>query len=261
MHKKYLPFIFNLLAIGLFALMLSACNQQTPSTGHESGPTYWVQKAIGAHGGEGYNQLDVSFDFRNIHYTGVRDHGHFRYTRQFEKDGNTILDELSNEGFSRHINDSLAKVPDSMATKYSASVNSVWYFALLPKGLDNPAVLLKDLGNSEINGSPYQKIEVRFKEEGGGEDFEDVFIYWIHHQQFTVDYLAYSYNEDDGLGIRFRVAQNARKIGGIRWQDYLNYKADPNQWELTQLDQGFVDGKLELLSEINLENIEVKIPD
>ncbi|MEO1451168.1 MAG: DUF6503 family protein [Bacteroidota bacterium] len=169
-------FAVNILLISALLILGMACQstdqQETASTLTSS---EWIRNAISHHGGEAYQQAEISLDFRDIHYTAELNHGAFTYTRTFSREGQTFHDQLNNDGFIRFIDDQIAAVPDSMATKYSASVNSVWYFALLPYGLDNPAVISKDLGRVEIKGAPYQKIEVRFKEEGGGEDFEDVF--------------------------------------------------------------------------------------
>ena len=66
-------------------------------------------------------------------------------------------------------------------------------------------------------------LKVTFKEEGGGEDFQDEYRYWINQKNHEIDYLAYNYLTDGG-GTRFRRAINKRKIVGIFFQDYVNYK-------------------------------------
>jgi len=50
-------------------------------------------------------------------------------------------------------------------------------------------------------------LEVTFKEEGGGEDHEDKFMYWVNTQDYRIDYMAYSYCEED-CGYRFRESEN-----------------------------------------------------
>jgi hypothetical protein len=72
-----------------------------------------------------------------------------------------------------------------------------------------------------------------------------------------MDYFAYSY-ESDGGGIRFREAINPRKIGGILWQDYVNYKPADETVSLDTLESMFISGTLEKLSEIKMENITVR---
>lgn len=216
-----------------------------------------IRKSIEISGGNKIGTSVIEFDFRDAHYKAKRDDGKYEFIR-FSKDSvNSILDYLTNSGFKRTINDSLVTVADSMASKYSASVNSVHYFSVLPYGLDGKAVHKRYLNAIEIKGKPYHKIEVTFSQDGGGEDFEDVFIYWIHTETNKVDYLAYSYKEDDGKGLRFREAYNERYINGIRFVDYNNYKPKGSNFDLENLDQLFIEKKLELLSKIELENVTV----
>jgi hypothetical protein len=98
---------------------------------------------------------------------------------------------------------------------------------------------------------------VTFRQESGGEDFEDVFVYWFATDDYSMDFLAYSYHTDGG-GMRFRKAKNKRTVNGLVFQDYDNYKADPDTYNVEELDKAFENAKLELLSKIELENIEVK---
>ncbi len=143
-----------------------------------------------------------------------------------------------------------------MVTRYSNSINSVHYFAQLPYGLNAPAAQKELVGETIIKGEPYFEITVKFTKEGGGEDYEDRFIYWIHMENYTVDYLAYSYTTDDG-GMRFREAYNVREVSGIRFVDYNNYKPGSLDVALTDLDDLFEKGELILLSKIETESVGV----
>jgi hypothetical protein len=80
------------------------------------------------------------------------------------------------------------------------------------------------------------------------------FIYWIHRDNQTVDYLAYSFHVDKG-GLRFREAYNIRNIKGILFSDYNNYEPASDTITLDKLDVAFENSGLKKLSEINLENI------
>jgi len=101
-------------------------------------------------------------------------------------------------------------------------------------------------------------VKISFQQEGGGADHHDVFMYWIHKNDFTIDYLAYKFQVDDG-GIRFRKAFNQRVVEGIRFADYENYSIEDFSTPLKDLDELYEAGKLELLSTIETENIQVKI--
>lgn len=238
----------------LFILVtLTSCKKEIPLTAQDI-----VDKTIEVSGGEKYLNAEIDFDFRDKHYRSVREGGKFQYERQFQDSIGIIKDVLNNDGFQRFVNDTLTKIPDSMAVKYTSSVNSVHYFALLPYGLNDAAVNKSSLGEVSIKDKLYHKIKVTFSQEGGGEDYEDVFIYWIEAETFKADYIAYSYIEDDGVGIRFREAYNERFINGLRFVDYNNYKSEDITMDLLGLDKAFESGSLKLLSKIELENIEVK---
>ncbi|MGJ8593121.1 MAG: DUF6503 family protein [Aquaticitalea sp.] len=208
----------------------------------------------------GVKKLDNSvleFDFREKHYKAARSEGSYVLKREFKDSLGSIVDYLSNISFERRVNDSLIYVADSMATKYSAAVNSVHYFAVLPYDLDGKAVNKTYLNDVELKGNNYHKIKVTFDQEGGGEDYEDVFIYWVNTKTSKIDYLAYSYNEADGLGLRFREAYNERSINGVRFVDYNNYKPKDTTIALEDLDRMFLENNLELLSKIELKNVSI----
>ncbi len=216
-----------------------------------------IMKSILASGGNLIDSSKVSFSFRDRHYYAIRNKGMFQLGRITLKNNDSIWDVLSNKGFERLVNNAKVYVTDSMIPKYASSVNSVHYFSVLPYGLNAKAVKKTLLGRTVIKNQDYFKIEVTFEEEGGGEDFDDIFIYWVNAKTFLVEYLAYSYNEEDGLGLRFREAYNERYVSGIRFVDYRNYKPETGTIKLQQLDSLFLHDKLKLLSIIALEHIKV----
>jgi len=216
-----------------------------------------IQQSILSSGGDAYENSTIAFDFREHRYLVIRSKGEWEMRRIKRDSSNIQLDRYSSDNFGRFVNGKMVELPDSMIFKYKESINSVFYFALLPYKLDDVAVISKRLEDETIEGKAYYKIEIRFQEEGGGEDFQDVFIYWFDHSDYSLDYLAYSY-ETDGGGLRFRKAYNERVIEGIRFVDYVNYKA-PKDMELESLAEKFEAVELEELSRIELENIKVKI--
>lgn len=218
-----------------------------------------IEKSIEVSGGNSFDHSEITFDFRDIQYKAIRNHGKFQLKRHFKDSLSEISDVLSNSGFERLRDGEKVQLADSTLSKYSNSVNSVHYFSVLPYGLDGKAVHKEDLGTKEIKGNTYHKIKVTFSEDGGGEDYEDEFIYWINRESFTVDYLAYTYKENDGSqGFRFREAYNERMINGLRFVDHDNYKPTNSNIEFEEMDDLFSSDKLELLSKIELKNIEVK---
>jgi len=240
------------LIIALF--ILTACKQKDSNlTAKEI-----IDKTIEKAGGENYDHSNIEFTFRNIKYTSTRNNGIFEFTRSFSDSLGNVKDVLDNSGFTRFFNGEKQKLPDTTATKYSNSLNSVHYFIQLPYGLNDKAVQKELVDTTEINGKKYYAIKVSFAQENGGSDHDDVYMYWINKKDFTVDYFAYKYYSGEG-GIRFREAYNPREIGGIRFADYKNYKAEPwENVELKDLSNMFENNQLELLSDIKNEAISVK---
>lgn len=217
-----------------------------------------IDKSIEVSGGNLYSSCNISFTLRDVRYELENNTGRKILKRIINNDSTTILDILKHNGFERTINGNPVIVADSMAAKYSNSINSVHYFAYLPYGLNDPAVNKKLLGETQLGDKQYYKVEVTFDKEGGGEDFDDIYIYWFNKETFKPDYLAYEFNVDGG-GTRFREAFNERIINGIRFVDYNNYKASKNI-SVYELEALFKTKELELLSTIRLEDIEVN-PD
>ncbi|MCA0152793.1 DUF6503 family protein [Winogradskyella vincentii] len=244
----------NLITFCLFLLCLG-CQEENKQSSLSADEI--VNKSIEVSGGERFGSSEIKFDFRDKFYFAQRKQGNFLLARSFFKDNDSITDFLTNDEFKRLVGEDFIVVADSMITKYRASVNSVHYFSVLPYGLNDAAVNKFFLGEEEIKNKTYYKIKVTFNKEGGGEDFEDVFIYWIDKETFKVQYLAYSYNEDDGVGMRFREAFNERFIEGIRFVDYNNYKSSDGLMSLIDLGKLFEKNKLNLLSKIELKNIVV----
>lgn len=239
------PFAFLLLCF------LMACSQPKDVTN----ATQVVKDALEAHGLMAQESFDLRFDFRGRNYRAKVASGAFDYYRAFQDStAQEVVDHLHNEGFTRMIAGDTAVVSPEKANAYGESVNSVIYFALLPYFLKDPAVQTDYLGITTFKNKPYYKIRVTFKEEGGGMDYDDVFVYWFRQDNYALDYLAYSYKRDGG-GVRFREAYNAREVNGVRFADYVNYKHPNAEFPVESTDDAFKQGQLEELSRIELQNI------
>ncbi|WP_242157597.1 DUF6503 family protein [Aestuariivivens sediminis] len=221
-----------------------------------------INKSIEVSGGKRFEHSTIDFDFRDRHYKAIRDKGYFLLTRTTLVGSDTIVDALnSKDDFIRYRNQKKIQLHDTMAVKYKSSVNAVHYFSVLPYRLNDDAVNKTYIGKTKINDKEYHKIKVTFNAEGGGEDFEDVFVYWINADTFKADYIAYSYAESDGIGYRFREAYNERYINGIRFVDYNNYKPKGSNIDLMAMDRLFEQKALHLLSKVELININVQVSD
>ena len=216
-----------------------------------------VDRSIEISGGDLFATSTLSFDFRDKHYIseGIGNNGVLK--RIFELEGQKIEDVKSKVKFERYIDGALVILHDTTATKYDNAVNSVHYFVKLPYGLNDPAVNKTLLEEVTIKGKDYYKIKVTFDQNGGGDDFEDTYLYWFNKETFKPDYLAYDFHVDGG-GVRFRAAYNERYIKGIRFVDYENYRPKDDDTSIDNIDTKFQSGDLELLSKIETENISVE---
>lgn len=240
--------------ISLFLLVLVAstysCEMEKP-TAQEV-----LDKAIARHGFDIENNFEVGFEFRNSHFEA--NFSDMSYVlKRISKDDNQVVEDIINgESLVHKVNDELVKLDSEKMWQASSDTRSVVHFALLPYGANNGAISKQLMPSIKIKGEPYYKVEVTYMNNGVGENFENVFVYWIHKKHFTVDYLAYSYFINGG-GVRFREAINPREISGIRFQDYINYTIGKD-FPAHELDYAFQTGQLEAISRIELDDVVVK---
>ncbi|MEL6769774.1 MAG: DUF6503 family protein [Bacteroidota bacterium] len=228
-----------------------------------------LDTTIAVHGGDVLDRSRMRFVFRGTPFMLTRDGGRFAYERtRTDEAGQSVRDVLDNDGLRREMvggesNGIEVPMDAREVRRTETAVNSVAYFSLLPYPLRDPAVVPRYLGQDMIAGETYERVEVTFAQDGGGRDWQDRFVYWLHTETHTLDYLAYSYelspgaNGPNDTGHRFREAFNVRTINGVRVQDYHHYTADG----LAHLDDYAVlvgtDG-LRLVSEVVLDSVTVE---
>lgn len=252
----------SLFIVLLSGFLLGCTSNETDNAGDkepsktgliEDSGSILLQKTIEAHGGSLYNHADYSFTFRDITYGFKNSGDQFEYSRLEVIAGQSVLDIMTNDAFTRQIDGEFIEVSKEKAENFRESINSVIYFATLPHKLGDDSVISKDLGTTTIKNKSYHVVQVRFKEDGGGRDFQDEYMYWINTESHFVDYLAYTYQVNGG-GVRFRSAFNQRDVDGIRFQDYVNYEAEIGT-PLEQLPALYENGSLNELSIIATENV------
>ena len=235
-----------------FLLLMFACKGVNDKTVKEI-----INKSIEVSGFNA-NEIDITFDFRAYHYEFFRKDFYFTYARTTIKDDKKIRDEMSSsKGLERFVNSVPELLTDSLSMVYSNSLNSVMYFFQLPKPLLDGAVHSELLGEIKIEEATYWTIKVYFSEEGGGEDHQDEYRYWINQDTYEIDYLAYNYNSEGG-GIRFRKAINKKRIKGVLFQDYQNFRPSNKFESLDNLPQIYEKGLLLQISLIENKNIIVQ---
>ncbi|RFC54702.1 DUF6503 family protein [Brumimicrobium aurantiacum] len=210
-------------------------------------------------GVEKINQSDIYFKFRKFDFAYVQGSDGLERSRSFLNDeGDRIVDLWRGDSVIRTINDEKIDLSKKKENAYKNSINSVFYFGYLPKALKDPAVNSDLIDTVQIKNKDYYKIKVTFDEEGGGEDYHDIFLYWIGVEDYALDYLAYQYFTNDG-GIRFRAVDKITEVDGIEFRDYLNYAPKENLMnDYFNVDQVFENDGLEVVSEIRLEEIVVE---
>jgi len=271
-------FMKKIIVIQLFliAVVVSSCNNQSgENTTKQEVPRSEGQRIVDSsiefHGLSPLDNAKLDLVFRKKFYTYQKSNGIFQYTRsQVDSIGTTIYDIMNNEGLVRLTNKDInelvtevgpiigdtAVITEERRAAFTSSVNSVVYFFLLPHGLNDLAVNKEYLGETTIKGKEYFEIKVTFEQEGGGEDFDDVFLYWFDKEDFSMDYFAYLYHTEGG-GMRFREAINPRRISGMLIQDYINFKPEDESIDIMTIDELYEKGELIVLSEIINENVRI----
>ena len=243
-------FSFQKIVFPIFLFFLS-CQSPKSENAQEI-----IQKALHQSGFD-KSSFSVDFDFRDYHYTLIRKPSFYSFSRSTIQKDVEVKDVMtSSKPLQRFIDGKMILLSDSLQRVYSNSLNSVMYFFQLPKPLQDTAAINELVGAVVIHGETYWTLKVTFKEEGGGEDFQDEYRYWINQKNHEIDYLAYNYLTDGG-GTRFRRAVNKRKIEGIFFQDYVNYKPFQKFEQLDSLPSLFEQEELQQVSLIETKTIRV----
>lgn len=237
----------------IFFIVIALCScKDTPIETKEL-----IDRVFESHGANNFKEIHLEFTFRNYDYTLHRDSNETIFIRTSNDDSLKVIKDVYplNKGLQRYINEQAIQLSDSIVDVYERSLNSVMYFVQLPFKFKDKAVIAESIGTELIGLQPYQVLKITFEQQNGGYDYQDEYRYWIHPKNFTIDYLAYSFEENGG-GMRFRKAFNRELIEGVIFQDYENYKPQQSA-PLDSLAQLFSEDKLELVSLI--ENTKIKV--
>lgn len=249
-----LAYIYVIILAFLFASCSSPSAKKDDTT-VASKAEQIIEEAIAFHGGDAYNDANIGFGFRQKMYHAHISPDGFQYSQEYTDSLGSHYRVLTNSGYTAKLNSIPLELSPKDSVSAASALNSIIYFALLPRFLSDDAVHAKLLDNETINTKEYYTIRVTFSEAGGGDDFEDVYRYWFDTEDYSMDYLAYSFWENEG-GSRFRKATNVRRVNGILFQDYINYTG-PSPDSLEYISGLYREGKLEKLSEIKLDRLKV----
>jgi hypothetical protein len=239
--------------------MLGACAGNNADSQERTIPPKRVQSIVDStllyHGSALYEDAEVSFRFRERDYTVIRTAGNYTYTSSHVDSLGTVLRQLQNNGFSERLDGVPLQLSSKDSLAHAESLNSVVYFTMLPLNLNDAAVSKELVGIDTLDGRAYHQVKVSFEPLGGGIDFEDVYLYWFDVEDYSMDFMAYSFQVNDG-GTRFRKAVMPRRVNGILFQDYENYKG-PSPDSLSFVAGMYEASRLELLSTVSLGNLKV----
>jgi hypothetical protein len=251
------------LALTAALFLLGACQSADNAPPDPPPAAAIVDSAVAAHGGAVLDRAVVRFNFRGDPYRIRQDEGQFHYRRTYTDSlGRTVQDGLTNDGAYRVVEGDTVTLSDDERSDLRTTVNSVSYFALLPHPLGDAAVQPEYSGRDTLDGVPYHRIRVTFRRQGGGDDWQDIFMYWFRTDTYAMDYLSYAFGlapGDTDTGTRFREAYNVRRVNGVRVADYLNYTSDtlatdrmhlyPSLWKQDALEQ---------VSRVEIDSVQVQ---
>ena len=213
----------------------------------------WILKTNLAHQTAILDNTAFRFQFREYTYGYSKKKNKKTYSRTRSTHEGELTDTLYNDRkFLRWIAGQKIVLSDSLQKVYSESLNSVLYFMQIPKVLNDRAVEAKIEGETTIQGEVYIALKVKFKQEGGGVDYQDEYRYWIHKENHLIDYLAYRFYSGDG-GTRFRAVSKRERHRGFVVQDYDNFKPQEKYPLLDKLPLLFEKGELKQVSKIENE--------
>lgn len=250
--------------LGIVAfLFLISCQEQgkvsEESTSNEvvDSARWVISNSIKHYGGD-FQEKIIEFDFREKHYKANFNSNENSMTRSYSRNDSIFVDSTNGSLAISRINNTEINHNAKKSQSITNAINSVFYFALLPSKLADPAVVANYKGKVKMNSRTYYQVAVQFNQEGGGEDFQDKFFYWFNSETMDLSFLAYSYETNNG-GIRFRSIEQQHKLeNGYIFQDYINYKTDSLTISLEQLLPMFMDSSLTELSRIRVENVIVR---
>ena len=221
-----------------------------------------IDSARAAHRASVLARATVSFNFRGDDYHIRQEGGQFHYRRIYTDSlDRSVTEGLTNDGVYRVVEGDTASLSEAERSSIKTTVNSVTYFALLPEPLNDPAVQPTYSGHDTIDGVPYHRVKVTFQQEGGGEDWQDVFMYWFRTDSYAMDFLSYAFGlgPDEEPGTRFREAYNVRRISGVRVADYYNYTVDTVSADgMAQYSDLWDQETLDLVSQVEIDSVQVR---
>ncbi len=219
-----------------------------------------VDRAIAHHGGERYSRTETALTLSSRSGSFdlvVRRHGGaYDYTVRRRGEGGEQVVRVTNDRVERWRDGQAVPVPEEEAQRWRDFAFARVYFPFLPYGLNDPSVYKEDLGPEEWDGRKLHKVKVTFAP-GSSTEADDQYLYWFDPETGRVELFAYSFDGNPG-GLRFRRAVNHRRVGGILFFDQENLGVDQDGLTVDQITPAFVAERMQPISTVTLENIDVR---
>jgi hypothetical protein len=225
-----------------------------------------VERSIDFHGGHLYEHAEIRFQI--VSRSGAfdvevrQDGGMYRYAVIDDTDEGRRSVIVTNDDVTVLLAGEPQEVPADREQRLRDFVSARIYFPLLPYRLADPGVHQEDLGledwpMAEGRTRRLHKVKVTF-EAGSSTDAQDEYLYWFDPETGRLEQLAYSFRG----GLRFRVAGNFRRVGGILFSDQENHGID---WEdqadarpVDVITPAFVEQEMEHISTVRVREIRVE---
>ena len=130
------------------------------------------------------------------------------------------------------------------------------YFPFLPFRLADPGVHFTDLGVERWGERELHKVKVTFAA-GSSPDADDEYLYWFDPGNGRMEQFAYSFHTGNG-GLRLRRAVRWQQVGGVWFSDQENLGVEGNGLAVEMVTEGFAREGLEVVSRVELSEIEVR---
>jgi hypothetical protein len=216
-----------------------------------------VDRAIEHHGGALFERVEVSFTLSSLSggfdvVSRVED-GMFDYAVERTREGVVQGWRHTNGGVWRFEDGVELGLDDEGRRGARDFVSARIYFCFLPYRLNDASTFKEDLGVETWGGRALHKVKVTFTP-GSSTNAADEYLYWFDPETARLEQFAYSF---DG-GLRFRRLVDYRRIGGILFADQENHGVNRSGLTVDLVGPDFVAGEMELVSTVELGDIEVR---
>ncbi|WP_196890138.1 DUF6503 family protein [Aureivirga sp. CE67] len=232
--------------LGLIAIFSVSCKQKKLTKVEEI-----IETTLKKAGSEFLEDVTVTFDFDDDKIEVYKKYGDFKYTRTFQDTlGNIIIDEATNNGFTRLKNGEVEQLPEEMEKKYKMKLYYDVFEGLVPFRLMQPIKSKELIGTVDVKFEEYYKVKVEFEN-----NYPSEVIYWIQTDDFTIDYIGFI--SHDGETPVLRVAIDETKISGIWFSDFIRYYSE-KPVPIDSLDQLYNDQILKEDDLIEVDDVIIK---